>query len=304
MQMNRGCADSEKNKKTTLVLTQTDPGTDMMFQAWLAYGLKADIIFSKQCKIVRLIRRLWVDHFLPGYHLWYGEWKKTIADYETVIIHASERTRTLPTWIRKKKADMRIIYWYWNPVNKKSLPTLVRDPATEFWSFDVKDCLFYKMNQNIQYYYELFEGKPIRPAYDIYYIGHDKGREKIIRDFEHKAKALGISCRIDLVKQSDSKIPYSEVVQRISKCVAILEINQAGQSGLTLRALEALFLNKKLITNNPLIQKEKFYSPKNIFIIGKDALNNIGYFIESEYDNSVSKYKQDYDINAWLNNFF
>lgn len=46
----------------------------------------------------------------------------------------------------------------------------------------------------------------------------------------------------------------------------LVEIIQKGQHGLSLRALEALFLDKKLITSNPEIAKEPFYRPENIYI--------------------------------------
>lgn len=45
-------------KLKTLILTQTDPLTDMMFRTWIKNGMNADIIFSPKPKIIRAIRRM------------------------------------------------------------------------------------------------------------------------------------------------------------------------------------------------------------------------------------------------------
>ena len=63
----------DRIKKKTLILTQTDPENDMVFSAWRTDGMNADIIFKPMPKIVRLIRRFWVDTFFPGYSIWYGK---------------------------------------------------------------------------------------------------------------------------------------------------------------------------------------------------------------------------------------
>ena len=72
---------------------------------------------------------------------------------------------------------------------------------------------------------------------------------------------------------------------------------------MTLRALESLFWEKKLITNNELIKNEKFYNKNNIFIIGIDDENEIEMFLKKPYDKSSNKYKSEYDIDAWYENF-
>lgn len=290
-------------KEKTLILTQTDPDTDMMFKAWGEAGLNAAIIFKPIPKLWRGVRRIWADGILPGCQLWYGEWKNNIEKYDTVIIHADVRTRTVPQFIHKVKPSMRIIYWYWNPVCSRTLPSLTKDNQIECWSFDSNDCNTYRMKKNIQYYYcvQSFIGLPIE--YDIYFVGHDKGRREEIDKLINLFSLYNLSSRLDLLKESDPIIPYQVVQKRISKCKAILEVNQSGQVGYTLRALEALFYEKKLITTNQLIEKEPFYRPENIFIIGKDDIREIGNFMNTEMKD-VSQYKNQFDIDTWFTNFF
>lgn len=294
----------EFNKKTTLILTETDPSSDMMFNSWIAEGFNAAVIFKPHAKIVRAIRRLWVDTFLTGYYLWYGDWKNNLDDYKTIILHASERTRTIPRYIHKRYPKMRIIYWYWNPVNNASLPSLTKDNDIECWTFDKGDAKKYAMKLNVQYYYDVNNINSVSPEYDVYFVGHDKGRMNVLNEIRTLIERNNFSYRFDVVKDGDKNIPYSEIQKRIAKSKAILEINQSGQSGCTLRALEALFFRKKLITTNINIMKEDFYNSNNIFIIGKDDISNLQKFIESSYDCSSDKFRDNHTIRSWFNNFF
>lgn len=292
-----------QGKEHTLLLTQTNQQGDMMFNAWRRKGYHADVIFKSQPKLVRAVRRLWADHFLPGYSLWYGDWKNHLDQYDTVIVHADVRTRTVPQYIHRLKPEMRVIYWYWNPVNANSLPELTGDNKIECWSFNPSDCRKYNMHRNIQYYRDAEELPHEAIAYDVYYVGHDKGRKSKLESFAKCADTSKIKFKMDLVKEREKNIPYEEVQKRISRAKAILEILQSGQDGCTLRALEALFFEKKLITDNSKIKEEAFYTPENIFILGEDDIQNLKEFIDAPY-RPMPGMKARYTMDAWFANFF
>lgn len=295
----------EAPKSNTLILTQTDPEIDMVFNAWLAHGLHAGVIFRGGNKIVNALRRLWTDFDLPGYGMWLKGWKHDLAKYDTVIVHASERTNRLPRYIHSIKPAMRIVYWYWNPVNKNTLPELTKNDNVEYWSFDKADCQKYNMHYNVQYYCKGDATSAAGDAkYDIYFIGYDKGRWKVLEDIRMALAAKGLHVRYDIVKNTSEYIPYREVQARVQASRAILEINQKGQSGMTLRAMEALFFRKKLITNNEKIVSEDFYNENNIFVLGKDNLNNINEFLAKPYDASVDEFRDKHTVDAWFANFF
>lgn len=295
----------EDIKKRTLVLTQTDPVNDMMFNAWRRTGLNADIIFKPKPKFIRMIRRLWADYFLPGYSLWYGKWKNELLKYDTVIVHADRRTRTVPRYIHSKKPSMRIIYWYWNPVNEETLPQLTKDDHIECWSFDENDCQKYHMNKNVQYYYDQSENtENSTVGCDVYFVGHDKGRKNKIQEMKESCIAKGLSVSLNIVEENQKQIPYCDVQKHIKKSKAILEVTQDGQVGCTLRAMEALFFRKKLITNNFNIINEDFYNKNNVFIYGKDNKEKLCEFVNKPYDIKSDKYRNKHTIEAWLENFF
>lgn len=81
----------------------------------------------------------------------------------------------------------------------------------------------------------------------------------------------------------NKKLSYQQNIEKLQRSSVVLEINKPGQSGLTLRALEAMAFNKKLITNNASIKDHDFYHPDKIFIWGEDDLNSIAHFLSSEH---------------------
>lgn len=77
-----------------------------------------------------------------------------------------------------------------------------------------------------------------------------------------------------------------------------------GTNGFTLRVLESLFFEKKLITNNINIINCEFYNKNNIFIINKDNLDDLNDFLKSEYKKIDKKIINYFDYESWLNRFF
>ncbi len=296
--------DNSKIKNKTIILTLTDKEKDTMYMKWLSKGYKAGIYFKHVPKFLRAIRRLWVNYNFPFIGIWVpNEIKEEIKRNETVILHMGDWTRRLPRYFHSINKNIRIIGWYWNKVNKRSDPSKITDPNIELWTFNPIDASKYNMKLNIQYYDSSFVVKS-EIIYDVYFIGHDNGRFDKITDVINLLQDSGLNCKVDLLKNSDPLIPYSNVCERISRSQSILEINQKGQDGLTLRALESLYFEKKLITNNKSIKNIKFYCKKNIFIIGEDDFSNIKDFINEPYDTTVNKYKSNYSIDKWFNNFF
>lgn len=293
------------NKEKTLLLLQTDADTDPVFQKWIDNGYIADLIFKELNKPLRILRRVLLKSENLNLKFLYQDWIKQLDKYSTVIIHASELTYNIVHYIKKKYPKMRVIVWYWNKVTENNKPQKYGDNI-ELWSFDKNDCKEYGMKYNIQYYepsfHNIVDKKNIMT--DIFFVGHDEGRKKMILDFQTLAENMGLVCDIRI---SDTYggwfIPYAEVEKKVLTTKSILELNRIGQSGVTLRAMESLFYCKKLITNNKDIVNEPYYNKNNIFIIGEDDSNQLYSFVNSSYDHTVDKYMNEYNLEAWFNRF-
>lgn len=292
------------NKKRILILTVTKPDSDIFYYDWIKRGYSVSIAFKDVSKPLRAIRRVWTKCNLPFYSLWLGNWYKQLNDYDYVIIHMSSITRFLPFIITKANPKLKIMCWYWNTIDKDTLPIKTDNSNIEYWSFDKNDCEKYGLNYNVQYYCQpdddlLKKEKDI----DVYFVGREKGRKEIIENFKEECLKQHLRCDFSIIKDDSNEIiPYKEVKEKLSRSKAVLEINKENQVGLTLRALESLFFDIKLITNNELISAQDIYNKHNIFVINKDDISYLKEFINNDYANR-DEIKEKYELDKWIANF-
>lgn len=97
-------------------------------------------------------------------------------------------------------------------------------------------------------------------------------------------------------------ISYFENIQNVSRCSCVVDIT-TEQTGISLRPLEALFFDKKLITNNKSIKEYSFYHPNNIFILEEDDLRKLPEFVTTPVTAVSEKVKDEFDINSWILNY-
>lgn len=184
-------------------------------------------------------------------------------------------------------------------LNNEDFITSVVPFFDKVYSFDFEDCRKYNflyMNQFLPFSVE--EMKAYRKSIDnfsnvdksCYFIGeYWHNRAQLINilapifhkngyqtDFNLIHYDNNIKIHIDepiRYYKNGQKISYLENIEIVKHSDIILEIGQLGQAGITLRALEAILFNKKLITTNNFIKNYDFYSPEQIFILDLDNKN-------------------------------
>ena len=181
------------------------------------------------------------------------------------------------------------------------------------WTFDKSDARKYHLKYNSQFFFNSL--KPIKSdiQYDILFIGRDKGRAGLLNSLKMKFEELGFVTYFYIRKKNNwyfrflnlgnTFITYQSVLDCIGRSKAILDIVQEGQIGLTLRPLEALFFEKKLITNNQDIENYDFYDKQNIFILGKNDFSGIKNFMHGPIKPISKEVKDFYCFASWLNRF-
>lgn len=291
------------NKDKVLLLISNNPKTDIFYNDYLSRGYHTDVIIKDTNKLLKPFRRLCLknNNFLNK--LWLTDVFNKLDNYEVIIINMNRFTKYLPEIIHNKYPDLKVIAWYWNTVDNSNFDKKIDNPNIEYYSFDKSDCEKYGFKYNTQYYCDTNIVSKDKDS-DVYFIGLPKGREEIINDFKNKAEQKGIKCNFKIIESYDDYLSYEIVKQETSRSKAVLEINKSDQNGLTLRSLESLFLEVKLITNNPNIKNYPFYNKNNIFILDEDNYDGLYDFINSPYDDSVNIYKKDYELDTWFNNFF
>ena len=151
----------------------------------------------------------------------------------------------------------------------------------------------------------------------IYYLGSDGGRLTMLMGLYRQFENMGFSMDFNIFTTEDTmyhkqypqcfikeKMSYQHNLKHIGGCKAVLDIMREGQSGQTLRPLECLFHQRKLITNNRNIDSMVYYHPDNIFILGKNEIDQLPDFLEKPYHLIPQRIIDRYESKAWLERFF
>lgn len=246
------------------------------------------------------------------YSYWYGGWKHNINKYDCIIIFDRIWSYDIIKYIKNKNKKCRLIFWYWNKV-KAQMPEQYQKYC-EIWSFDESDCEKYRFNHNVQFYIRDFKKRQKTIKYDALFIGKDKGRMQIILDIAECLNKYNFISKICIVcdgnKQNRNNvncvshtIDYEKILDYLAESRCIIDIVQEEQSGITLRVLEALFYNKKLITNNKTIKDAPYYNENNIFLWGVDDEKNLSDFFSAPYYNIDKSLISRYSYKQWIENF-
>lgn len=275
------------------------------------YGLEVRPLFKKIPGALKIFRVAHFKYELPFRRIWYSRWVDESCKYEIVIVPATPFTPPVTRYIDRKKLapNIRLIYWYWDPVRDKYMPKLISS-KWEKWSFDKADSIKFSLKYNSTYFFSSLRLPQQHIKFDIFFIGLNKGRLDKLLELKDVLLEHELSIYFHIVNErkfdrdkrmSTQKLTYSEVLKFISQSRAILELYQNNQTGLTLRSMESIFFKRKLITNNPTIKTYDFYCKDNIFIIGEDDINFIKEFVQSPYKEISTEIVLEYDFSSWLN---
>jgi len=166
---------------------------------------------------------------------------------------------------------------------------------------------------------EFADLKEIAPDYDLFFCGNYTYprylfMEKLIlfarkRGYRLKTKLVmtwkyflqerlrGI--RLDPSLISFRKLNKEEYADLFSRSLVIVDFTSEGQTGLTMRSLDALSAGKKLLTNNLNIFKERGVGETQVAVYSPDALDiDPAFMIQHSFE------RHDYSVERWLLSVF
>lgn len=255
----------------------------------------------------KLVRKINLNIFT---YFFLYDWKTELSKYEKVIVFDNCVSRPLLKYLDSIYGISNVSTWLWNVeltnidwIKKRSL----------VYCFDKIFCDQHNVLYLPQFY---FKNGPDAAIADekkqVFFIGQDKGRIPVLRQIASYLKSINVDYSIivcsknhdddHLLSYIDTNLSYEDVIDKVRQSSIILEVTKNEQTGLTLRALEALFYQKKLITNNRRIREEKMYSKENVFILGEDSIEELRGFIESKYHKPCESVYKYYSFNEWLKN--
>ncbi|WP_394153211.1 hypothetical protein [Vibrio maritimus] len=186
----------------------------------------------------------------------------------------------------------------------------------DYFSFDKDDCDKYQFkfyNQYCSGFNILKQASATSANIDFYFLGRDKGRMSLLTELSKKLDSYDCSIRVVGNLNSNPNIesvcyvPYIEHLQYVNRSKVILDIVQEGQKGLTMRVIEALVAEKKLITNNVSVKDFDFYNESQFMVLHRvDDIKNsdLERFLSTPivaYNSSLEIYSPQVVLNGIIN---
>ena len=185
----------------------------------------------------------------------------------------------------------------------KAIVEYIRNLGFTMATFDSSAAVKYTMYYYPQFYRSYPEQTELTEKYDydFYFCGRDKGRKTLIDFFQKRLSKFG-KCKFIIIPESNPDfMGYYDYIDEVKKAKVLCEIGQKGQTGLTIRALEALFFNKKMITTNEYVKQMDFYNPANILVLNQDTTDSeIEMFLNVRLKKYDSGILAKYDVMSML----
>lgn len=223
-----------------------------------------------------------------------------ISPDDSVLIFGIENIKDLRI-VRKNICASKVSIFTWNPVIdyqqnhwlRKGRILQIKNLDFDVFTFDPGDANNYGLTL-IPQVFRSVDGYclGVTKEVDIYFIGKDKRRYEVLRDLALKWQALGLRLSLKMVCDKDrdysslspvelltESLSYKENLLLINRSESLLELVQKNQSGVTIRCMEAIFFNKKLITNNVGVKCLPYFSVDRFFLLGVDDLSRLPDFL-------------------------
>lgn len=257
----------------------------------------------------RVAHLLWRFNVCIGWNHFgkkFNERLKKIPKGDTVII-ITYNTEPTMNIVPQLRSGVKKYIWLWDSLkvigdSDRCVKTL-KKLKCPIVTFDPLDAEKYGLHHIPQFYNMQYEYSKRKPIVDLYLLISPKYdyRKSYLQTIRNRIEDLDIITNFVVIDYKKKyPISYKENIENILDCRCILDIVHQGQSGLTLRPLEALVFEKKLITTNVHIKEYDFYNSNNIFIWGEDDESKLEHFIKSPYQKVDKSIIQQYDINVWL----
>lgn len=214
--------------------------------------------------------------------------------------------------IKRLFPNIKLVLYFVDPIFQVSESMAVRLAKKNMfnlvYTYSKTDAQKYDFIYHPTPYSKIVDEVPHKIINGVYFIGSEKGRTPLLKQFANKFLKLGIDYRFDVTGDPQNSNKYFSVVENEKgikeypqvlnttlryNCILDLvqEKAQLDESGLSLRVYEALIYNKVLITNNPAIKKFEYYVPTTMhYVKDKDEIQKswINSKVDNHYDGQLS----------------
>lgn len=232
--------------------------------------------------------------------------------------------------IRSKNPDSKWVLYLWDSIGRIPESKKIFENFDSVYSFDRIDCL---SNKNLIFNplffrkeYDSRSNGNQEIKYDIYFLGwYHSDRLKLAKKIVNFCSANYLNHKVILytgyvnylfhvllgkeLKGNKQYLIFKSITAKmnfdfIMKSKSTLDIAHPLQSGLTMRTIELLGAQKKIITTNGDIVHYDFYNPDNVLVIDRDSPILTKEFFEVPYVPVSENIIEKYSINNWLKRMF
>lgn len=231
--------------------------------------------------------------------------------------------------IKEIQNTAKTVLYMWDSFeNKNSFNTIKL--FDKIYSFDSRDCEKYNLNFLPLFYCSEYKKNIVQKdfKYDLSFVATaHSDRYRLAKEIQNYIEKYKLSVYYyfylpskiiyfirklfiskynygNLSEFSFNSLLQNEIIEIFENSKVVLDINHPLQFGLTMRSIECLGAEKKLITTNENIKDYDFYNPNNILIINRENINIDISFFEKEYESLSSEIYEKYSLNSWLKNIF
>ncbi|MBD1392317.1 CgeB family protein [Mucilaginibacter glaciei] len=242
-------------------------------------------------------------------------------DYVLFISPESVNKKSLKAFKLNFTGSKFILYMWDSFKNKQSFDLV--EYFDSVLTFDSEDASEYKLSLRPLFYIDTYKQAEVEPTNDLLFIGTaHSDRYNFIKKFIEpffEGKKIKLYFFLSskklywLKKAFDSnfrRIKYSDVsfeslshqdnANFMNASKMILDINHPGQVGLTMRTIECIGAQKKLITTNSNIRDYDFFDPANILVIDRKDPQIDRSFLDTPFKPLPPNLLFKYSINGWL----
>jgi hypothetical protein len=299
-----------------IINTLEDGGALVTFYPEMEYSLLYRIAQKLNKKLAIIFEKKYIDSMLEKI-------SKNTFDIVFTIRGGYFSSESLET-LHLKLPEAKFYMYQWDSVKQNNyLPIMKYFDRVQ--TFDMVDAKEYGIAYLPLFYtneYKKLQNKKEDPQYDIVFFGaYHSDRLEIIKKIDtiSKDKELVFKYHLFITKLALFKLimtkkislldikyfktfslPLHTIIETYKVSKAVLDVELEIQNGFTIRTIEALGANLKLLTTNKNIKKSDFYNAETMMWIDRDSIKINQRFFDKTYPPSLALEK--FYIDRWLEN--
>lgn len=281
--------------------------------------------------LIRIDRRLLAGKTNRYYEQVIEASRNNRYDY-VLIVRGEAITPPMLRKLRQAQPSARLSLYLWDSMHYNPNARNLLAEFDEVFSFDRAD-----VDQNPRMeFLPLFYGREFdrsaqwegEPVYDACFIGtihtdRYKVLEKIIDSLQARGRKVFVYCyypsktlfRLRALIDPGFRrfagkyitftgMKLSDVVDRIAESRAVIDVNRPDQLGLTMRSIEAIGAQRKLITTNSDVINYDIFNPDSVLIVDRNKPTIDDDFLQRVGTSFAIDIRDKYSVSAWVNRIF